>query len=291
MADGETSLRQEPDAEELRELFARFGRAYYFADVLHRGILNLCAFSRRSERGPVTRLRLEEHLRDAFKLSLGQAALEVRSYFTTKVAEEFNEVVERRNFLAHHFWYERAHLMTSADGVGVMICELDALADLFQRFDAEVESVTKPLLANLGVTSAMLAQCLDEVLQGEPMEPLPETRKPKKEETIVGVYNAPVLTEPGKSLLVFETDDGLVWQLCDAGLGWSPYEAVDANWVRVAKFADLLPARINPRPPVAEPWTFELVFGKKAVLKVRPGSRPGEILYTLKRTLRSQSSR
>ena len=116
------------------------------------------------------------------------------------------------------------------------------------------------------------------------MEPLPKTRKPKGEEVVVGVYNAPSLTTTGKSVLVFVTDDGIVWQLCDAGLGWSPYDSVDAKWTPVAEFADLLPARIKPRPPVAAPWTFDLVFGKKAKLTVRPGSLPGEVAYSLKRS-------
>jgi hypothetical protein len=272
-----------PNGDEFRELFARFGRAYYFADVLHRGVLNLCALCRVSDRGPVTRLRVEEHLRDAFKLTLGQAMTLVRSHFASSVAEQLEEAVERRNFLAHHFWYERAHLMVSADGVEEMTSELDTLADLFERLDAEVETVFAPLLARLNVTPEMLASSLDEVMRGEPMEPLPQTRKPKKEEVVVGVYNAPSVNTPGKSVLVFETEDGVVWQLCDAGFGWSPYESVDSNWERVAKFADLLPARIDPRPGVAAPWTFDLVFGKKATLEVRLGPRTGEVLYKLKR--------
>lgn len=280
----EACSNRAPEEDETRELFARFGRAYYFADVLHRGILHLCAFSRIADVGPTTRLRVEEHLRDASKLSLGIALTHVRSHFSVAVADQLDEAVERRNFLAHHFWYERAHLMPTTTGVEQMIAELDALADLFMNLDKEVVNVFEPLIARLGFTPTMMAACLDEVMRGEPMEPLPETRKPKKEEVLVGVYMISSLTNAGRCGLVFEADDGVIWQLCDAGLGWSPYKSVDPNWQPVSKLLHLLPARINPRPPISAPWTFDLVFGKAAVLKVRRDAQSGELLYTLKLT-------
>lgn len=174
--------------------------------------------------------------------------------------------------------------MPSADGVKGMIEELDALTKVFETADGEIDKLVEPLNARIGVTPAMHAACMAEVTRGKPMEPLRETRRPSREEAVVGVYNTPSLTTPGKFVLVFVTDDGVVWQLCDAGLGWSPYDSVDANWTPAEKFADLLPARIRPRPPVAAPWTYDIAFGSKATLSVRPGSRPGEVAYSLQRS-------
>jgi hypothetical protein len=282
---------QRPEADEVRELFARFGRAYYYAEVLSRGLLNLCALSKLPKEGPITRPRAEEHLREAFRLTLGQAVTSVSSYFTPENLEQLKTAVQQRNFLAHHFWFECAHLLTSKEGVKEMIFQLDLLADLFQRLDKEVECVSRRVLARIGITETMLVQCFDEVLRGEPMEPLPKTRMPKKEEVIIGVFRAVSPTTPGKSVLLFQTDDGLIWQLCDAGLGWSPYETVDANWEKVDKFVDLLPARVNPRPPLRGPWNFDIVFGKQARLEVRPGVRPGEVIFKLNRTSSERRSR
>lgn len=109
--------RRAPDGDKVRELFARFGRAYYYAEVLHRGLCNLYSLSRIPERGPVTRLRLEEHLRDAFKLTLGQLVRSLEASLSSVLVQQLDDAIERRNFLAHHFWYERVHLMSSADGV------------------------------------------------------------------------------------------------------------------------------------------------------------------------------
>ncbi len=45
----------EASSDEAKELYARFGLAYYYAEVLHRGLCILYAFSRMPERGGMTR--------------------------------------------------------------------------------------------------------------------------------------------------------------------------------------------------------------------------------------------
>jgi hypothetical protein len=188
---------------------------------------------------------------------------------------------ERRNFLAHYFWYERAHLLTNLSGIEAMINELSEDTDLFSGLDVEVSRLIAPLNARFGLTQEHLDAALAEVLRGEPCKPLNQQRKPKKEETIVGVFNAP--TASGKRGLVFQSEDGVLWQLCDVGLGWTAFDSVDPSWPPVKKFDAVLPARVNPRPPVSAPWTFDLQFGNRATLSVRLGKLPGEVLYKLTR--------
>jgi hypothetical protein len=118
-------------------------------------------------------------------------------------------------------------------------------------------------------------------MSGKDLEPLIGQRRPKKEETIVAAFNVPVAD--GRKLLVFQTEDGALWQLCDAGLGWTSYEALDPTWPSAEKFADVFPAKVNPRPPVTGPWNFDLRLGKKATLSVQAGKAPGQIVYRLKR--------
>ena len=93
----------------------------------------------------------------------------------------------------------------------------------------------------------------------------------------MAVFDVPAAS--GRTLLIFQTQDGALWQLCDAGLGWTQYNAVDPGWPSAKKLADLLPAKINPRPPVSAPWRFEIHFGSKASLSVHPGKAPGQVLY------------
>lgn len=55
-----------------REVYARFGLAYYYSEVLHRGLCNL--LTALTFRGPedITRPRFGEVMAEVFSLTLGQ---------------------------------------------------------------------------------------------------------------------------------------------------------------------------------------------------------------------------
>jgi len=268
-----------PSDEGIKEVYARFGLAYYHGEVLHRGLCNFYCLSQLPSSGPVTGPRVEEHLQTAFDSTLGQLLERLKPLLPPTLQPKFRLALERRNFIAHHFWYERVHLMTSLSGIEAMVEELSRDTELFSELDKEVEKLTEPFHGRMNITPELFNRALAETLSGEACEPLIQQRKPKKEEIVVGVFDVP--TASGRTVLVFQTEDGLLWQLCDAGLGWSPYEVVEASWCKARKFIDLVPAKINPRPKTSAPWTFEIQFGR-AKLCVRPGQQ-GQILYRLLR--------
>jgi hypothetical protein len=136
--------------------------------------------------------------------------------------------------------------MTSLSGIEAMVDELSQDTELFSELDTEVEKLTEPLHGRMNLTPELFDKALADTLSGKACEPLIEQRKPKKEEIVVNVFDVP--TASGHTVLVFQTEDGLLWQLCDAGLGWSPHKAVESSWPKARKFIDLLPAKINPRP-------------------------------------------
>ena len=113
MSDSE--IPAEPTSEEVKELYARFGLAYYLAEVLHRGLCNLYCLSQIPAGGPVTRPRVEEHLRTAFETTLGQLIRKLQPVLHSALLPQLERAVDRRNFIAHHFWYERSPLMRSAE--------------------------------------------------------------------------------------------------------------------------------------------------------------------------------
>jgi hypothetical protein len=269
----------EPDGDDIKEVYARFGLAYYHAEVLHRGLCNLYSLSQLPPKGPVTRPRVEEHIRAAFQATLGQLLVLLHPTLPPKLLQRLEGALERRNFIAHQFWYERIHLMKSMGGIDAMMTELSQDNELFSELDGEVEKVIAALYLRLGLTAEHLAMALDEVSIGKDLEPLNEQRKPRKEEIIIAVFDTP--TPSGRYVLVFQTEDALLWQLCDAGLGWAPYDKAEPSWPVATKFSDLLPARINPRPKASAPWSFDIQFGSKATLSVRPGQLPGEVRYSL----------
>lgn len=272
----------EPASDDVKEVYARFGLAYYYAEVLYRGLCNLYCVSQVPPTGPMTRYRVEEHLRTSSEMTLGHLLPRLETILPPPLLERLTGALERRNFLAHHFWFERIHLMTTLNGIETMLAELAQDTELFQELDGEVEKVGEPLHGRVGLTAELFVKALNDIKNGTAgaLDPLHQQRMPRKQETVVNVFNVP--TGSGHTVLVFETDDGLLWQLCDVGLGWSPYDHVDPSWPIVQKFAGLLPARINPRPKAAAPWTFEIPFGASATLAVFPGKQAGQVLYRLR---------
>lgn len=271
----------QPSSDEVKDVYAHFGRAYYYSDVLHRGLCHLYAFSLLPPSG-ITRPRVEELLSEAYGSTLGRLVNGVASVFPPEHMPSLRAALERRNFIAHHFWFERIHLLTSAEGCATAIAELSDDSESFQALDEVVESLVQPLLIRLGATESLLNAALADVLAGNEDEPLLDQRRPKKEEVVTAVYDVPV-AGGGGSTLIFRTEDSELWQLCDAGLGWSRYQEVRPEWVESEPFRGLLPAHIAPRPPCRAPWSYEIFFGKGVSLVVSPGPNGGTFRWTLRR--------
>jgi hypothetical protein len=272
----------EPSSEEIKEVYAQFGLAYYLSEMLHRGLCNLYLYVHLPEDGLITRPRVEEHLSAAEETTLGQLVLKLQDFVLEPLYSRLQHAAKRRNFIAHYFWFERIHLLKSRKGVMTLLEDLDEDAQLFSEMDEEIERLSELLKPKLGLPEELFDQVLAEVLAGQPLEPLTKRRKLKKEETVVRVFRA--LEEPLDQgfALVFETADGLLWQLCDVGLGWSCYREPDPAWTPDEKLNRYLPAKINPRPETNAPWYFDLQFGVDVTLSVRPGPTPGDIRYTLR---------
>jgi hypothetical protein len=258
------------EARELRELFAYFGRAYYFAEVLHRGLCNLYVVLQVPENGVVTRYRVEEHFAAAFKMTLGQVWKTVANHFTRDSRTVLELAIERRNFVAHHFWYERAHLMSRRDGRLAMQNELADATKLFEQADALVDAVGPDFAARFGLDETHLNAAMTEILQGVPPEPLRTQRRLRKLETVIRAYEG--------NMLLLETDDGVMWQICDEGLGWCAYDRAESTWKKSARLSPYLPTTLNPRPSRTGPWNYDLQLGKGAALAIRPAT--GERGYT-----------
>ena len=163
----------------------------------------------------------------------------------------------------------------------MLVKELASYTHEFETLDKVVEKRIATFRSRLPISDELTRQSYGEVITGQPFEPLMNQRKPKKQETIVAVHE--VSLAPGKTYLVFEAADGTLWQLCDAGLGWTFYSSVGEAWKPAERFSGLLPARINPRPKMDRRWNYEIPFGKSATLVVRPGKEPNSIQAKIKR--------
>lgn len=281
-------VTNEPIDDLVRELYARFGLAYYCSEVLHRGLCIILAMSDLPQRDMITRPRVEEHFSNAFSLTLGQVIIELAGRIPSEYSTRLEEVLEKRNFLAHHFWFDRAPLMFRTEDIQQLIEELDSYTAIFSRLDEETTAWFHEKQNELGITDDVIQASIALILSGEGMEPLPgkdvvKERKKKLKQTqrLVRVWEFD--SQDGGKPLVFEMQDGTLWQLCDAGLGWTRFEKTETHWVEHQAVKPYLPADITPRPKDAKPWEYEFSLKDGAFLWVRPGKLPKTFQWGIRR--------
>ncbi|MBI2754554.1 MAG: hypothetical protein HYX46_13760 [Betaproteobacteria bacterium] len=282
-------MADEPDDDLIREMYAKFGLAYYQSECLHRELCIVLAWSGLPSRELITRPRVEERLAQAFSLTLGDVVTKLDSVLPTELAGEMREAVETRNFLAHQFWFERAHLMFSVKNVQQLIAELDEYASMFDRLDARVSVWSEPMHARLGLTEEVLEQSSSRILAGESEEPLLDRRAIKdlekrlnRRQRLIRVWEFAL--ERGGRCLIFQLADGSMWQLCDVGLGLTRFQEVGPGWTEHAAITPYLPADILPRPQAIAPWEYEFTLAQGAVLWVKPGTQGQTFKWGVRRS-------
>lgn len=271
-------------SELIKEVFARFGTAYFESEVLHRSLCIIYALGSFDKSESITRPRIEEKLSNSFSLTLGQVIEQAKQLFPDDLQQLLEVALSKRNYLAHHFWFEQNYLMFGVEGLMQLQQELNELTDFFDNLDKKVSEILRSLQENFGVPDEIIEEERERILQGEKDEPLLSQRKLKKQEWITRVWDIKVAN--GQIVQVFETDDGNYWQLCDIGLGWSRFEKPESNWTINENIQKYLPANINPRPKISEAWNYEFLLNG-ALLWVKHGKGEKNYLWGIKTSHKS----
>jgi hypothetical protein len=264
----------------IREVYTQFGLSYYFSECLHKELCNVYALLTFQDSEDMTRPRVEEKLAYAFSLTLGQAIRETKDILPNKLHEHLIVALEKRNYLAHRYWFERIHLMYSKQGLLEMKKELTELGNLFSNLDEEIGSYLKSKHASFGITEDLIEQSLEELLSGHANDSHISQRRLKKRERIIRVWDVKV--PEGLVAQVFESEDGCLWQFCDVGLGWTRFEKPEVDWKSNETIQRYLPAYVDPRPLISEPWNYELALAKGVILWVKHGTEKRSYIWGLK---------
>jgi hypothetical protein len=77
---------------------------------------------------------------------------------------------------------------------------------------------------------------------------------------------------------VFQSADGVLWQLCDVGLGWTAFESSQPNWTTNAEIQKHLPTTVISRPSSSAHWNYNFELRNNILLSVRFSSKGCSIL-------------
>jgi hypothetical protein len=151
--------------EHVKDVYANFGLALYMANVLEHGLANALMIAEllpRRAGKPVPRKEWEAEF-DAFMdqqyaATLGRLVRALRA--ATSVPAELESLLaralEKRNFLAHHYFRGRAETFMSYEGREAMLRELEEARVLFETADDRLADVVTPLREKYGLTDEKL---------------------------------------------------------------------------------------------------------------------------------------
>jgi len=276
--DQESPIEDALHEEMVREVFARFGLAYYEGECVHRQLGILYALLPYAVHGGGTRPRIEERLREAWSATMGGAATLVFPLLGDEsLACELKACVASRNFLAHSFWYERSHLMASPDGLSEMVAELGTVAQRLRDLDERLTDVGNSAIARMNLPPGAFEQAIRDA-ETMPPDTLPDRRYPRARERIVKAWTVTLEREWGP---ILESEDGELWQLTDVGLGWSYWNRQEGVWASCGALERHLPADIVSRPKGARPWDYSLHLSTGVLLRVRLGTGSHHYRWTV----------
>jgi hypothetical protein len=153
------------ESEHTKEVYARFGLAVYFAQVLEHGLVNALVIldlipSRRhlarsrDEWGITVDAFMDRH----FETTMGRLLNAFREVTAVPADVDglLQDALERRNWLAHDFFRERAVEFLSCTGREQMLQEVDECRTRFEAADKRLEAIVGPLRREASITDAIL---------------------------------------------------------------------------------------------------------------------------------------
>jgi hypothetical protein len=152
--------------EETREVYARYGLAMYFAQVVEHAIVNLMIALRLPQRGTLTKGDIDQFMDEAFAMTFGRLLQELRrmGQSTHFLQRDLDQARDTRNWLAHQYFRDRAVQFMSPAGRVVMLQELDDATNLFLEVNEKLERLSAEVRASSKIGEDAIRQEYERLL-------------------------------------------------------------------------------------------------------------------------------
>ena len=157
--------RLDPESEQIREVFARFGLAMYKAQCLERELVIILATKYGPGPSKITRTQLDKIFECLESKTLGHLVRTIVPEISDDEQARLKKALGIRNWLAHGYFWERATEFASESGRASMIEELQEAADEFGALDKLFTERTIEWGETIGVTRELLEKELERLLQ------------------------------------------------------------------------------------------------------------------------------
>lgn len=267
-----------PEDELVRDVFAHYGLAAYQASCVEHGLAILLALISGSDQVHrwVYDHRLSRNLEDTFGgLVVNFLKIPIPAYDPIK--KRLAEAVKDRNWLIHHYFWDRAIEFPTDDGCKKMIKELVRLATCFSVLDADLDNLVTDWARTHGVSAEDEKTALQRVLDGK--APLPIRQEPlEKRVTVIAAYQWRPKPESTSRMPLLKTNDGQNLLLSEGGICKGPPSVSDDDLELITKYSEAFPATINPTPKNVKDWTYTIPLAMGYELWACPGVAEDRII-------------
>ncbi len=163
------------EGEQIKEVYARFGLAVYYAQVLEHGLVNaLLLLDFISTRQGVACSRedwsadVDAFMDRHFEGTMGKLMKQLRKVTQVDLDTEdlLTAALKKRNWLVHDYFRERATDFLCPTGREQMLCEIDECRFVIEAADHCLELIVAPVRTKAGITDAALEQAYQRMLDG-----------------------------------------------------------------------------------------------------------------------------
>ena len=160
----------EPDDHHTREMYARYGLAMYFAQVVEAGIKNALILAQFSSQNFATLDDFDESWALNFKVTMGKLLQRFEPFLgdDNALGEDLELALAMRNQLAHHFFWDHAADAVTVEGRDRMMNECVATIEFFQELERRLTVVAHRYSAAAGTAPSVfterIAASFDELL-------------------------------------------------------------------------------------------------------------------------------
>jgi len=142
----------DPSSELCKEVYAHYGLCVAASQLLETHLINMLNLYATSNDPTPTRQTYDRYNEKHEKLTFGNL---VRAFDQYDYLSHFRPIVEtlkrHRDFLAHRFFRERADDFVTIGGCMLLIEELDAIRDTFDKTVGDLESIETEVTRKVGV--------------------------------------------------------------------------------------------------------------------------------------------
>jgi len=157
----------EDENKQTKTVYASFGVAVYWAQVLEKQYAGMLIVSRLVKKKPKS---LEEQVEIVEKVensrnTMGQFLGEVKQVYDLpdELNEELGQVLKKRNYLVHHYFKENIQKCYSDAGRREMMKYFSDFIDEVKQVDEQLVPLSKKYVQQLGITEEMLSQIMKEM--------------------------------------------------------------------------------------------------------------------------------